>query len=229
MRSIRYCDKVEDCATKNKLRFSGLYKHGDSDESKYKSRVPGNFIRSTDDNAGFDGGNYDLAGGSAWLLTREELDGAFDYLFIDEAGQVALADTLALSTCAKEYRAARRSVAARPGESRAPAPARRRLGAPAPARRGSNRSAASWYLLDVSYRMGAGDMRLRLRRTVRAATRKLAPQTTMHAVRLPNSELQGLFYAPLEHAGNSSSSPEEADEVVRSICCCGRMARLLTH
>ena len=44
---------------------------------------------------------YDLAGGTAWLFARKELAGRFDYLFIDEAGQVSLADAIAVSQCAK--------------------------------------------------------------------------------------------------------------------------------
>ena len=43
----------------------------------------------------------DSRGGTVWLFAREELAGQFDYLFIDEAGQVALADALALSLCAQ--------------------------------------------------------------------------------------------------------------------------------
>ncbi|MCW5749617.1 MAG: TM0106 family RecB-like putative nuclease [Alphaproteobacteria bacterium] len=41
-----------------------------------------------------------LVGGTAWLFSRDELDLAFDYLFIDEAGQVALANVLAMSRAA---------------------------------------------------------------------------------------------------------------------------------
>lgn len=42
-----------------------------------------------------------LFAGTSWLLSREEFDGALDYLFIDEAGQTSLADALALGTCAR--------------------------------------------------------------------------------------------------------------------------------
>ncbi len=41
-----------------------------------------------------------LAGGTAWLFAHGDFDGALDYLFIDEAGQVSLADALAMATCA---------------------------------------------------------------------------------------------------------------------------------
>src|SRR5262249_14533325 len=42
-----------------------------------------------------------LFAGTSWLLTRAELDGTLDYLFVDEAGQTSLADALALGTCAR--------------------------------------------------------------------------------------------------------------------------------
>lgn len=43
----------------------------------------------------------DIVGGTAWLLSREEHHGAFDYLFVDEAGQVSLANLVAMSNAAK--------------------------------------------------------------------------------------------------------------------------------
>jgi superfamily I DNA and/or RNA helicase len=39
--------------------------------------------------------------GTAWLLSSAKLEQKFDYLFVDEAGQVSLANILAMSTCAK--------------------------------------------------------------------------------------------------------------------------------
>ena len=38
----------------------------------------------------------DVVGGTAWLFSRDELEGAFDYLFVDEAGQVSLANLVAM-------------------------------------------------------------------------------------------------------------------------------------
>lgn len=43
----------------------------------------------------------DLKAGTAWLLSRAEHDATLDYLFIDEAGQVSLADALAMGTSAR--------------------------------------------------------------------------------------------------------------------------------
>ncbi|MCC2642464.1 MAG: uncharacterized protein K0S45_2877, partial [Nitrospira sp.] len=48
--------------------------------------------------AAYSGG---VIGGTAWLFTRPEWEGALDFLFIDEAGQVALANAIAMARCAK--------------------------------------------------------------------------------------------------------------------------------
>lgn len=41
-----------------------------------------------------------VVGGTAWLFTRPEWEAALDFLFIDEAGQVTLANTIAMARCA---------------------------------------------------------------------------------------------------------------------------------
>jgi uncharacterized protein len=42
-----------------------------------------------------------LVGGTAWVFSREELAGRFDYLFVDEAGQVSLANAVAVGLSAR--------------------------------------------------------------------------------------------------------------------------------
>ena len=42
-------------------------------------------------------GEVDVVGGTAWLWSRDELEGAVDVLFIDEAGQFALANAVAVA------------------------------------------------------------------------------------------------------------------------------------
>ena len=44
--------------------------------------------------------NAHIVGGTAWLLSRDKLRGAFDCLFVDEAGQVPLANLIAMSNAA---------------------------------------------------------------------------------------------------------------------------------
>jgi predicted RecB family nuclease len=42
-----------------------------------------------------------VVGGTAWLYSRPEWEGVLDFLFIDEAGQVSLANAVAISRCGK--------------------------------------------------------------------------------------------------------------------------------
>jgi uncharacterized protein len=46
-------------------------------------------------------GDFDVAAGTSWLWTRDDAAGTVDVLFIDEAGQVALANALAMSRAAR--------------------------------------------------------------------------------------------------------------------------------
>lgn len=42
-----------------------------------------------------------VVGGTAWLFSRPDFDQTFDYLFVDEAGQVSLANIVAMGTAAR--------------------------------------------------------------------------------------------------------------------------------
>jgi uncharacterized protein len=44
-----------------------------------------------------------VVGGTAWLFSRSEHANAFDYLFVDEAGQVGLANLVAIGSCARNF------------------------------------------------------------------------------------------------------------------------------
>jgi superfamily I DNA and/or RNA helicase len=75
----------------------GLKKSSGSDESTYV----GEGFETTDSNAVCAASAADIVAGTSWLFAREEMEGLFDYLFIDEAGQVSLADAVAMSPCAR--------------------------------------------------------------------------------------------------------------------------------
>lgn len=45
--------------------------------------------------------DWPLAAGTAWLFADGRFDAQLDYLFVDEGGQVSLADALAMGTCAR--------------------------------------------------------------------------------------------------------------------------------
>ncbi|MBZ9774019.1 TM0106 family RecB-like putative nuclease [Mesorhizobium sp. CO1-1-8] len=42
-----------------------------------------------------------VVGGTAWLFARPDFEQSFEYLFVDEAGQVSVANVVAMGTCAK--------------------------------------------------------------------------------------------------------------------------------
>jgi predicted RecB family nuclease len=87
---------VEAAATERGLRFRGIKK------SSYEEQfLDGSTIEDTTDNAEAAEGGHDLIAGTAWLFAREELDRQLDYLFIDEAGQVSLANTIVMGVAAQ--------------------------------------------------------------------------------------------------------------------------------
>jgi predicted RecB family nuclease len=88
--------EVEAAAADIGLEFRGLKKaSGGNPESKYEGDDVENVFKNEDCE------NADVIGGTAWLFSDGRLDGKLDFLFIDEAGQVSLADAVAMSTCAR--------------------------------------------------------------------------------------------------------------------------------
>lgn len=212
--------KVEECMRDRGQAFNGLYKHSGED-SEFKSSLETPFIRSVKDNKLFDSDDYQLAGGTAWLFSRPELERRFDYLFIDEAGQVSLADALAVSMCAKNVvllgdpsQLSQVSKASHPMEGAAASVLGHLLGDAQTVH--ENRG----IFLDRSHRMQpqicsfVSDM-------VYGGRLKSSEDTAVHRVVQDGHERAGLEFDPVDHDGNSSSSPEEADWIV------GEIVRLL--
>lgn len=86
--------EVEAVAKAQNLSFRGIKKS--SHESQYLS---GDIIVDTTNNQDVSGNQ--LIAGTAWLFSRPDLDRSLDYLFIDEAGQVSIANVVAMGTSAK--------------------------------------------------------------------------------------------------------------------------------
>ncbi len=89
--------EVESVAHAEGQTFRGRKKCTSAEESMFS----GHFIENTDDNEECETSNADLIAGTSWLFAREGMEQRLDYLFIDEAGQVSLADALAKSTAAR--------------------------------------------------------------------------------------------------------------------------------
>jgi hypothetical protein len=66
-----------------------------------ETKFEGAWIENEDDLAAFLDPEVRLLAGTAWLFAREDLDAQLDVLVIDEAGQMSLADALAVGTSAR--------------------------------------------------------------------------------------------------------------------------------
>ena len=86
-------------AKARKFAFGGRKKcSADNEESEFDS--PHGLIESVTDNDALSESGVELTAGTAWHYCREDT-AELDYLFIDEAGQISLADALALATAAR--------------------------------------------------------------------------------------------------------------------------------
>ena len=151
-----------------------------------------------------------------WLFAREELAGKFDYLFIDEAGQVALADALALSLCARNVvLLGDPSQLAQVSQGRHPLHAGDSVLAhllgdeqTVPKHRG--------IFLDVSYRMQP-EICTFVSDAMYDGRLRPSLEAREHRVAMGNHEIAGLYFVPVDHAANSSKSDAEAEEIVARI------------
>ncbi|HYC86903.1 MAG TPA: DEAD/DEAH box helicase, partial [Chryseosolibacter sp.] len=158
-----------------------------------------------------------LVGGTAWLWADANARGILDYLFIDEAGQVSLAQVLAASGASRNL-----VLLGDPQQLEQP-------------RRGAHPEdsdvSALTYLLDGHPTM-PDEKGIFLGTTRRMHPRITAFTSTVfyegRLAGLSGLERQvinggtsfdgaGLFYVPCVHAGNQNRSPEETDAIVRIV------------
>ncbi len=93
---------MEECGKASResgRELAGIKVGGDGAEALLVSNPGVQYIGNSGDARGvYKGG---VVGGTAWLFSRPEWEGTLDYLFIDEAGQVSLANAIAMARCAK--------------------------------------------------------------------------------------------------------------------------------
>jgi uncharacterized protein len=201
--------EVGRAAREDGFAFRGL-KKGDTYE--------GPFVTASDDQGLFADPDDDvlLLAGTYWLFSREDMDGAVDTLFVDEAGQVSLADALAVGTSARNVlllgdpqQLAQVSQGIHPPGAQASALEHLLDGADTvPPDRGLFLS-RTWrmhpdvcrFISETSY-----DGRLH---SVEGCARQ--------RVDSPGLSGTGLRWMPVEHAGNRASSPEEADRIAAEL------------
>lgn len=165
-----------------------------------------------------------LVGGTAWTLAKSDFRDKFDYLFIDEAGQVSLANTIAMGMCAKnmillgdQMQLGQPIQGSHPGRSGESALEYLLDGEPTIA-------PDKGIFLDVTYRMHPDVCRFisdaiydsRLRSADSMLGRRLVLDGSVHPALLPT----GIRYFPISHDACSQRSEEEAAavrEIVESL------------
>ena len=89
--------KVENVATEKGISFRGIKKATNGNkESYFEGQFIKNETKTEDMNL-----NAHLFAGTAWTFSNKHFDNQLDYLFIDEAGQVATANVVAMSISTK--------------------------------------------------------------------------------------------------------------------------------
>jgi hypothetical protein len=162
-------------------------------------------------------GEIDVLGGTAWLWARDDYAGVVDVLFVDEAGQMSLANALAVSQAAGSV-----VLLGDPQQLEQP-------------QKGSHPDGVSISALQHviggarTMPMGRGifmDETWRLAPAVCRFTSELfyegqlQPRAGLERQRLVGAgmfEGAGLWWVPVEHDGNRNASDEEVDEVERIV------------
>ncbi len=92
--------KVEKLAHDRGIGFEGCHKHSkQTEDSQFASKLNVALVESRDDADALVG--CQMGSGTSFAWCDERLAGTYDYLFIDEAGQVSLADALGASLAAR--------------------------------------------------------------------------------------------------------------------------------
>lgn len=157
-----------------------------------------------------------VVGGTAWLFSRDEMAGAFDYLFVDEAGQVSLANLVAMTNVARNV-----VLVGDPNQL----PQVIQGAHPYPA----NLSCLDW-MLDGANTIAA-DRGLFL-----SVTRRMHPDLCRYVsdqfyegrlmshsnnsrqrISVAGLPAAGAFLIPIEHEGRAQESPEEIAEISRIV------------
>jgi predicted RecB family nuclease len=205
--------RVEAAAARLGVTFKGAHKASGSNEgSPYESKH--GFIKSVLSSKDVDTGGFQFISGNAWHLARPEVVGTLDYLFVDEAGQMALADAVAIAPCARNLivigdplQLAQVSQGVHPpgvgvsvlehllGEAHT-----------VPEDRG--------IFLDVTHRLHPTICAF-VSELIYDGRLKPGPDTAHQSIGPAGEYGSGLRYVALPHVGNSRESEEEAHEVVR--------------
>ena len=204
---------IEAAAREANVSFSGIKRatRGEADQE-----FAGANIRTVFENDDVDA-RTPLVAGTAWLFARDEHSGAFDHLFVDEAGQVSLANLVAMGVAARnivlvgdQQQLGQPIKGAHPKGTGVSVLEHLLAGR---ATVGPERG----ILLDVTYRMHP-HLADWVSRTMYDGRLRAAPATHTQRLVLPAGAPAplaptGLHFREILHAGRSQSCPEEAGAV----------------
>jgi len=207
--------EIELVAQARGVAFRGLKKMTGTPESEYASATGA--IENTSDNAACAApGQYLLVAGTAWLFGDESMRESLDVLAIDEAGQVSLADAIAMSTAAKNVLLLGDPMQlAQVAQGQHPA--------------GAEASVLAHLLGDEATVHPARGLFLRnsfrMHERICAFVSKLAydgrleadPRCALRRIDAGAISGAGLRYLPVPHEGNVQSSVEEAKAIARAV------------
>ncbi len=162
-----------------------------------------------------------LVGGTAWAMCHERAIGRFDYLFVDEASQVSLANVIAMSRATKnlvllgdQMQLGQVLLGSHPGKSGASA-----LGYLL----GDARTIPPelGVFLDTSWRMHPAVCRV-VSEAVYEGRLQADPACAARVVKVPKSakhvrEEAGVVFVPVEHEGNAQASDEEVERIAEIV------------
>jgi predicted RecB family nuclease len=201
--------EVERAAGEEGFSFRGLKKGDDYD---------GPFVASSTEQRLFSDPDPDvlLLAGTYWLFSREDVAGTVDTLFVDEAGQVSLADALAVTTSARNVvllgdpqQLAQVSQGIHPPGVQASVLEHLLDGVDTvPPERG--------LFLSRSFRMHPDVCRF-ISETSYEGRLHSVEGCALQRVDSRGLSGTGLRRLPVEHAGNRGSSPEEADRIAEEL------------
>jgi predicted RecB family nuclease len=163
--------------------------------------------------AALDAGTVDIVAGTAWLFAREDMESRFDTLFVDEAGQLSLANVVAVGGCARNI-----VLLGDPQQLEQPSQGAHPAGAEVSALAhlvGDHETIPDerGLFLDVTWRMHP-DVCAYISHNFYDSRLFSNPDCARQAVSGDDALAgTGLRWLPVEHAGNRSASDEEATAV----------------
>jgi len=209
--------KVETIAKERTFRFHGCHKETEATEgSAYEAHPEWPMIDSVDAISALTLDDCTLAAGTTYAWADESLAEKFDYIFVDEAGQIALADALIASLAADNVVLLGDPLQL-PQVTKGSHPLGTELSIlehlladdkTIPPDRG--------LFLDTTFRMQPALCTF-ISDAVYEGRLHNDPSTALNLVESPDFSGGGPFFVPVEHAGNSRKSDEEAERIVEAV------------